>query len=97
MSAPKQGLVFWMFFVAFAIKMPIFPFHTWQSDTYTVAPTQGTMLLSGIMLKMGIYGLIRWLIPVVPIGVASWAFAAIVLSVIGNCICFLPGDHSGGL
>src|SRR5258706_619194 len=96
MSAPKQGLVFWMFFVAFAIKMPIFPFHTWQPDTYTVAPTQGTMLLSGIMLKMGIYGLIRWLIPVVPIGVASWAFTAIVLSVIGivyaSCLAIIQVD-----
>src|SRR5882762_7914019 len=96
MSAPKQGLVFWMLFVAFAIKMPTFPFHTWQPDTYTVAPTQGTMLLSGIMLKMGIYGLIRWLIPVVPIGVASWAFTAIVLSVIGivyaSCLAIIQVD-----
>src|SRR5437870_3113717 len=46
--------------------MPIFPLHTWQPDTYTDALTQGTMLLSGIMLKMGIYGVIRWLIPIVP-------------------------------
>lgn len=54
------------FFVAFAIKMPIFPFHTWQPDTYTESPTGGTMLLSGIMLKMGIYGLMRWMLPLVP-------------------------------
>lgn len=51
----EQGIIFWFLFVAFAVKMPVFPFHTWQPDTYTVAPTQGTMLLSGIMLKMGIY------------------------------------------
>jgi NADH-quinone oxidoreductase subunit M len=78
-----QGILFWALFIAFAIKMPIFPFHTWQPDTYTEAPTQGTMLLSGIMLKMGIYGAIRWLLPVVPGGVAEWGHVAVVLSVIG--------------
>ena len=50
----EQSLVFWGLFIAFAIKMPVFPFHTWQPDTYSVAPSQGTMLLSGIMLKMGL-------------------------------------------
>jgi NADH-quinone oxidoreductase subunit M len=77
-----QGYIFWALFLAFAIKMPIFPFHTWQPDTYTTAPTQGTMLLSGIMLKMGTYGLIRWLIPLAPQGVAEWGKLAILLSVI---------------
>lgn len=78
-----QAIIFWGLFAAFAIKMPIFPFHTWQPDTYTVAPVQGTMLLSGIMLKMGIYGVIRWLIPVVPHGVQAWGHTAIILSGIG--------------
>ena len=79
----QQGWIFWAFFIAFAIKMPIFPFHTWQPDTYTAAPTQGTMLLSGIMLKMGIYGVIRWLLPIVPAGVQDWSNLAIILSIIG--------------
>lgn len=79
----KQSIVFWGLFIAFAIKMPVFPFHTWQPDTYTVAPTQGTMLLSGIMLKMGIFGVIRWLLPVVPQGVAEWGMVAVTLSVFG--------------
>ncbi|WP_316770811.1 NADH-quinone oxidoreductase subunit M [Pedobacter frigiditerrae] len=79
----QQGWVFWAFFIAFAIKMPIFPFHTWQPDTYTEAPTTGTMLLSGIMLKMGIYGVIRWLLPIVPQGVNDWICVVMVLSVIG--------------
>lgn len=79
----QQGWIFWAFFLAFAIKMPVFPFHTWQPDTYTAAPTPGTMLLSGIMLKMGIYGVIRWLLPVVPAGVESWKETAVILSVIG--------------
>jgi NADH-quinone oxidoreductase subunit M len=83
LDSVQQGWVFWAFFIAFAIKMPIFPFHTWQPDTYTAAPTQGTMLLSGIMLKMGIYGVIRWLLPIVPVGVQDWACLAMVLSIIG--------------
>jgi NADH-quinone oxidoreductase subunit M len=91
-----QGILFWGLFIAFAIKMPVFPFHTWQPDTYTVAPTQGTMLLSGIMLKMGIYGVIRWLLPMVPAGVHEWSSFAIVLSVIGiiyaSCIAIVQKD-----
>jgi len=83
LDSAQQGWIFWAFFIAFAIKMPIFPFHTWQPDTYTAAPTQGTMLLSGIMLKMGIYGVIRWLLPIVPIGVQDWSCLAMVLSIIG--------------
>lgn len=91
-----QSTIFWAMFLAFAIKMPIFPFHTWQPDTYSVAPVQGTMLLSAIMLKMGIYGVIRWLIPVVPQGVNEWGQVAIVLSVIGiiyaSCIAIVQRD-----
>jgi NADH-quinone oxidoreductase subunit M len=72
-----------LFFIAFAIKIPIVPFHTWQPDTYKTAPTQGTMLLSGIMLKMGTYSLIRWLLPVLPEGVKEWQSLVIALSVAG--------------
>lgn len=79
----RQAVVFWAFFLAFAIKMPIFPFHTWQPDTYTESPTAGTMLLSAIMLKMGVYGLIRWLIPISPLGFEKWGCTVIILSVIG--------------
>ena len=83
LTETQQGAVFWMIFIAFAIKMPVFPLHTWQPDTYVTAPTQGTMLLSGIMLKMGTFGLIKWLLPVVPLGLAKWGGTAITLSVIG--------------
>lgn len=83
LDSTTQRWVFWAFFIAFAIKMPIFPFHTWQPDTYTVAPTAGTMLLAGIMLKMGIYGVIRWLIPIAPLGVAEYGQLALVLCIIG--------------
>jgi NADH-quinone oxidoreductase subunit M len=96
LSSYEQSLIFWAMFVAFAIKMPVFPFHTWQPDTYTVAPVQGTMLLSGIMLKMGIYGLIRWLIPIVPLGVHEWGLTVVIISVIGivyaSCIAIIQKD-----
>jgi len=83
LSTQEQSWLFWAFFAAFAIKIPIFPFHTWQPDTYTTAPTQGTMLLSGIMLKMGLYGIIRWMLPVIPSGISEWSWLAISLAVIG--------------
>lgn len=96
LSAYEQGILFWALFAAFAIKMPIFPFHTWQPDTYSMAPTQGTMLLSAIMLKMGIYGAIRWLVPMVPQGVLDWGQTAMILSVIGiiyaSCLALVQQD-----
>jgi NADH-quinone oxidoreductase subunit M len=79
----QQQWLFWLLFLAFAIKMPIFPLHTWQPDTYTTASTQGVMLISGIMLKMGIYGAIRWLLPVVPEGANQWTLVVMGLSIIG--------------
>ncbi|MCB0506870.1 MAG: NADH-quinone oxidoreductase subunit M [Chitinophagales bacterium] len=82
LPASQQVYVFIAFYLAFAIKIPIFPLHTWQPDTYVNAPTQGTMLLSGIMLKMGTYALIVWLIPTVPLG---WKLASkyvIIISII---------------
>lgn len=96
LDSVQQSWVFLAFFLAFAIKMPVFPFHTWQPDTYTSAPAQGTMLLAGIMLKMGIYGVIRWLLPVVPLGVQEWGGIVVVLSIIGvtyaAIIAFTRGD-----
>ena len=79
----RQSWVFWAFFLAFAIKIPVFPFHTWQPDTYTEAPAAGSMMLAGIMLKMGLYGVIRWLLPNVPVGFLIWQNLVIVLAVIG--------------
>ena len=96
LSASEQTWIFWAFFLAFAIKMPVFPFHTWQPDTYTDSPTPGTMLLSGIMLKMGIYGLMRWLLPIVPGGIAEWGTLAMTLCIIGivyaSCIAMVQKD-----
>lgn len=96
LSEPEQRWIFWAFFLAFAIKIPILPFHTWQPDTYTNAPAAGTMLLAGIMLKMGVFGLIRWLVPVVPFGVQAYGTVALVLCIIGivyaSVIAFQQGD-----
>jgi len=83
LDADTQGWLFLGLFVAFAIKMPLFPFHTWQPDTYTESPTPATMLLSGIMLKMGVYSLFRWLLPIVPLAVVDAKNWVIVLAVIG--------------
>jgi NADH-quinone oxidoreductase subunit M len=79
----KQVWIFWALFIAFAVKIPVFPFHTWQPDTYTTSPNAGSMLLAGIMLKMGIYGVIRWLIPLTPDVLAVHGSIAMVLGVIG--------------
>ena len=93
----QQSFVFWSIFLAFGIKMPIFPIHTWQPDTYVNAPTQGTMLLSGIMLKMGTFGLIKWLLPITPLALAEWGGIAIGLSVFGifyaSCIAIVQKDY----
>lgn len=69
--------------LAFFIKIPVFPFHTWQPDTYTVSPSSGTMLLSGIMLKMGLFGLVRWYLPLVPEAIAVQLPIAGTLALIG--------------
>lgn len=97
MSASQQSFVFWAIFIAFGIKMPVFPFHAWQPDTYVTAPTQGTMLLSGIMLKMGTFGLIKWLMPVTPLALEQWGGFVIGLSVFGiiyaSCIAIVQKDY----
>lgn len=96
LTVGQQSMVFWAMFLAFAIKMPIFPFHTWQPDTYVSAPTSGTMLLSGIMLKMGTFGLLFWLMPMTPKAVDKWGMVAMVLCVISiiyaSCMAIVQKD-----
>jgi len=79
----KQTWVFWLLFIAFAIKMPVFPFHTWQPDTYEQSPTATTMVLSGIMVKMGVFAVLRWVLPVLPVASYQWGDVVMSLSVIG--------------
>jgi len=83
LSTNDQMWLFWVMFVAFAVKMPIFPFHTWQPDTYEQSPTAVTMVLSGIMVKMGVFGMIRWLVPIIPTGAWAWGDTVSTLAIIG--------------
>lgn len=79
----EQFWIFTAFFLAYAIKIPIFPFHTWQANTYQMAPTAGTMLLSGIMLKMGLYSVLRWQLPIAPLAAKNYMSILLILSIIG--------------
>lgn len=83
LSQNTQSWLFWLMFIAFAVKMPVFPFHTWQPDTYEQSPTAATMVLSGIMVKMGLFGLIRWVWPIFPIAVHAWGDVVMSMAVIG--------------
>ena len=83
LSSTEQFWIFLAFFLAYAIKIPIIPFHTWQAKVYQKAPTVGTMLLSGIMLKMGLYSVIRWQLPIAPLAAKQYMFVFIGLSVAG--------------
>ncbi|ASW74723.1 NADH dehydrogenase [Chryseobacterium piperi] len=84
LNETQQTVVFWFIFFAFAVKLPIFPFHTWQPDTYTYSPTQGSMLLSGIMLKMAVYGVLRYLLPITPIPIMGISGQiVIILAIVG--------------
>ena len=81
-STSFQILVFVLLFFGFAVKMPIVPFHTWLPDAHTEAPTAGSVLLAGVMLKMGSYGIIRICLEVLPEGAEYWQPAMIVIGIL---------------
>jgi len=83
LSSSQQLGLFLGFFLAFAVKVPIFPFHTWLPETYTQAPMPATFLLAAVMSKMGAYGLIRYAITLAPAGAHRSASWIIVLAIIG--------------
>jgi NADH-quinone oxidoreductase subunit M len=83
LSSSEQLWIFLAFFLAYAIKIPLIPFHTWQAEVYQKAPTVGTMLLSGIMLKMGLYSVIRWQLPIAPLAAKEYMGLFIGLGLIG--------------
>lgn len=96
LSADEQGWLFWMFFLAFAIKMPIFPFHTWQPDAYEQSDTAVTMVLSAVMVKMGVFAMMRWLLPLFPAALKQYDNIVIGLSVVGivyaSCLAMVQDD-----
>jgi NADH-quinone oxidoreductase subunit M len=82
--APQtQQWFFLAFAVAFAIKVPLFPFHTWLPDAHVQAPTAGSIILAGVLLKMGTYGLVRFAFPLFPLAAATFAPWIALLAVIG--------------
>jgi proton-translocating NADH-quinone oxidoreductase chain M len=83
LSTTEQLWIFLAFFLAYAIKIPLIPFHTWQANVYQKAPAVGTMLLSGIMLKMGLYSIIRWQLPIAPLAAKEYMYIFISLGIAG--------------
>lgn len=83
MPAATQMLLFLCFFAAFAIKVPLFPFHTWLPDAHTEAPTAGSVVLAAVMLKIGGYGFLRYSLPMFPVATDRIAPVILVLGVIG--------------
>jgi NADH-quinone oxidoreductase subunit M len=83
LSTNQEQLLFWAFFLAFAIKVPLFPFHTWLPDAHVEAPTAGSVLLAGVLLKMGAYGMLRFCLPMFPHAAVTFAPFISVLAVIG--------------
>src|SRR5688500_15388620 len=77
---------FWLFIafaIAFCIKVPVFPVHTWLPDAHTEAPTAGSVILAGVLLKMGTYGLMRFNLALFPQAAMDWAWGLIALAVVG--------------
>jgi NADH-quinone oxidoreductase subunit M len=81
--ADTQTWLFALFALSFAIKVPLFPLHTWLPDAHVQAPTGGSVILAGVLLKMGTYGLVRFCLPLFPNAAQSWAFALAALAVVG--------------
>lgn len=78
-----QTLIFWAFTIALLVKCPMFPFHTWLPDAHTEAPTAGSVILAGVLLKMGTYGLLRFSLPLFPEAAQAAVFPIMTLAVIG--------------
>jgi NADH-quinone oxidoreductase subunit M len=81
-TATEQAWIFWAFFIAFAVKVPMFPVHTWLPDAHVQAPTGGSVILAAIMLKMGGYGFLRFSLPITPDASLEFSNIIIILSLI---------------
>jgi NADH-quinone oxidoreductase subunit M len=99
LSTVTQQWLFWGFFFAFAIKVPMFPFHTWLPDAHTEAPTAGSVILAGVLLKMGTYGFIRFSLPLLPTDPAArhhiisiMVTLSIIGIIYGALVCLMQKD-----
>ncbi len=96
LGATPQALLFGAFFAAFAVKVPMFPVHTWLPDVHVEAPTGGSAVLAAIMLKLGCYGFLRFMLPIVPDASHEFAPLVITLSLIGviyiGLVAMVQGD-----
>ncbi|HKG22341.1 MAG TPA: NADH-quinone oxidoreductase subunit M, partial [Blastocatellia bacterium] len=79
----EERWIFWAFAIAFLVKVPLFPFHTWLPDAHVEAPTAGSVILAGVLLKMGTYGLMRFNLPMFPVASRHYATLIAALAVIG--------------
>jgi NADH-quinone oxidoreductase subunit M len=82
LSGPVQTLLFFAFLAAFAVKVPMWPVHTWLPDVHVEAPTGGSAVLAAVMLKLGAYGFLRFSLPIAPDAAREWAWLMIALSLI---------------
>jgi NADH-quinone oxidoreductase subunit M len=91
-----QLILFWAFFAAFAVKVPMWPLHTWLPDAHTEAPAAGSVILAGVLIKMGAYGFLRFSLPILPDATREMMLPMLILSVIaivyGAIICLAQTD-----
>ena len=91
-----QVLVFWLFFAAFAVKVPMWPVHTWLPDAHTEAPAAGSVILAGVLIKMGAYGFLRFSLPLLPQATLAMMGPMLALSVVaivyGAFVCLAQSD-----
>src|SRR4030065_529606 len=93
-----QVWLFWAFFAAFAVKVPMWPLHTWLPDAHTEAPTAGSVILASVLLKMGTYGFLRFSLPLLPVAardpaiVNAMAVLSMVAIVYGALVCLMQKD-----
>lgn len=83
LTTQEQTLLFFLFMIAFVVKMPLFPFHTWQAKLYSNSPVAITLILSSVMVKMGLIGVVRWVLPFFPLAIGSYSIYIVALAVIG--------------